>query len=236
MTYRKISVILFLLLAGVWSGAQSIPVSDNEQGTTSVTEKISVADSQSPVAPPPQVSAQFFQRHTQLRRGHDLEIAVYLCQPTPRVPVCDSHFARLNNTITPVSLQIEPAEGFTIRYGDGRHYKSALQGTPDYLADRGLIFLKVHASSKLTPGQYMLKGTMTFRSMRGDDLSTRQRIPVEIPVTLVDHDAQVSQMEWRYGSHPGEDFKNFMVGVIAVPYWTGVVLTAAAYCTFADCR
>jgi hypothetical protein len=236
MTYRKSSLILFLLLAGVWSEAQSIPGSDNEQGPTSVTEKISVADSQSSVAPPPQVSAQFFQRHTQLRRGRDMEMAVYLCQPTPRIPDCDSHYARLKNSITPVSLQMEPVEGFTICYGDGRHYKSAAQGTPDYLGDKGLIFLKVRASGKLAPGQYTMKGTMTIRSMRGGDLSTPQRIPVEIPLTLVDHDARVSQMDWRYGSHPGEELKNFMVGFVAVPYWTGVVLTAAAYCTFADCR
>lgn len=235
MAYKKISLILSLLLAGVWSGAQSIPGSENELSRAQV-ETTAIPDSQTQAAPLPQVSAQFFQRQTQLRRGHDQEIAVYLCQPTPRVPMCDSHFARLNNTIVPVSLQMEAAEGFTIRYGDGRHYKSALQGTPDYIADRGLIFLKVHASGKLTTGQYTLKGTMTIRSMHGEDLSTPQSIPVEIPVTLVDRDAQVSQMEWRYGSHPDEDFKNFLTGFIAVPYWTGVVLTAAAYCTFADCK
>jgi len=236
MAYRRILPILFLLLAGVWSGAQSIPVPDNEQSPTSVTEKISVADSQSPAAPRTEVSAQFFQRHTQLRRGRDMEIAVYLCQPAPRIPDCDSHYARLKNSIAPVSLQMAPAEGFTIRYGDGRHYKSAPQGTPDYLADKGLIFLKVHASGKLAPGQYTLKGTMIFRNLRGDDSPTPQRVCVVIPLTLVEHDVRVRQMEWRYGSHPGEDFKNVMVGFIAVPYWAGILLYAAAYCTFADCR
>lgn len=235
MTYRKVLPIWFLLLAGVWSAAQSIPAAEKEL-SDGQAEKMAAADSQTQLAPPPQVSAQFFQRHTQLRRGRDVEIAVYLCQPTPRIRDCDSYYARLKNTVTPVSLQMEPAEGFTIRYGDGRHYKSAPQGAPDNLADRGLIFLKVHASGKLTPGQYRLKGTMAIRSMRGDDLSQRQRIPVEIPVTVVDHDAQISQMEWSYGRHPGEHFKNFMVGFIAVPYWTGAVLTAAAYCTFADCK
>jgi len=236
MAHRRILPILFLLLAGIWSGAQSISVPDNEKSPRSVTEKIFAADSESPAAPPREVSAQFFQRHTQLRRGRDMEIAVYLCQPTPRIPDCDSHYARLKNSITPVSLQIEPAEGFTIRYGDGRHYKSAPQGTPDYLGDKGLIFLKVHASGKLAPGQYTLKGTMIFRNLRGDDSPTPQRIPVEIPLTLVEHDVRVSQMGWRYGSHSGEELKNFMVGFVAVPYWTGVVLTAAAYCAFAACR
>lgn len=236
MTYRKISLILFLLLAGVWSGAQSIPIPDIEESRTSASGETFAPEQQSQAASLPPVSAQFFQRHTQLRRGHDLEVAVYLCQPTPRIHDCDSHYARLKNSIVPVSLQMEPSEGFTIRYGDGRHYKSALQGTPDYPADRGLIFLKVHDSGKLTAGQYTLKGTMTIRSTRGDEFSTPQRVLVEIPVTLVEHDAQVSQMEWRYGSHPGEGFKNFMVGLIAVPYWTGAVLTAAAYCTFADCK
>jgi hypothetical protein len=234
MTYRKATLVLVLFLAGACSRAQSILVSGNEQGLTSVTEKISFADSQSPATPPLQVSAQFFQRHTQLRRGRDLEIAVYLCQPTPRISECDSHYARLKNSIAPVSLQMAPAEGFTVRYGDGRHYKSAPQGTPDYLADKGLIFFKVHASGKLAPGQYTLKGTMAIRSLHGEN-STQQPIAVVIPVTVVDHDAQVSQVQWRYGSHPGEDFKNVMVGFTAIPYWTGVLLFAGAYCTFADC-
>jgi hypothetical protein len=225
MTYRKAPLILVLFLAGICSRAQSIPIPDKEGSRVSATGETFVPEPQSQVAPPTLVSAQFFQRYTQLRRGRDMEIAVYLCQPTPRIPDCDSHYARMGNTITPVSLQIEPAEGFTIRYGDGRHYKSAPQGTPEYLADKGLIFLKVHASGKLAPGQYTLKGTMTIRSLRGDDLSTRQRIPVVIPVTLVEHNAQVREMDWRYGSHPGEGFKNVMVGFIAVPY-----------CTFADCR
>jgi len=236
MTHRKVPLILVLLLAGVFSRAQSIPIPGNEESRASATGETVVSEPQSQAAPPTLVSAQFFQRHTQLRRGRDMEIAVYLCQPTPRIPECDSHYARLKNSLAPVSLQMEPAEGFTIRYGDGRHYRSAPQGAPDYPADRGLIFLKVHASGKLAPGQYTLKGTMAIRRLHGDDSSTPQRIPVEIPVTLVDHDAQVSQMEWRYGSHPREDFKNGMVGFIAVPYWAGVVLFAAANCTFADCK
>jgi hypothetical protein len=236
MTYRKAPLIIVLLLAGVCSRAQSISIPDKEESRASAIGETFVPEPQSQVALPMLVSAQFFQRHTQLRRGRDMEIAVFLCQPTPRIPDCDSHYARRKNSIVPVSLQMEPAEGFTVRYGDGRHYKSAPQGTPDYLADKGLIFLKVHASGKLAPGQYRLKGTLAIRSLHGDDFSTPQHIPVEIPLTLVEHNTEVREMDWRYGSHPGEGFKNFMVGFVAVPYWTGAVLTAAAYCTVADCK
>jgi hypothetical protein len=96
---------------------------------------------------------------------------------------------------------MEPMEGFTIRYGYPGHYESAPQGTPKYRADRRLMFIKVHAGSTLGTGSYFLKGTVVFHRA-GDDASAEQTTDIHIPVTVVDHDAPVSQNDWRYINHP----------------------------------
>jgi hypothetical protein len=221
---------LALLFASLGANAQAL----SNQQQPLLSEGTAQANDKPPAAPElSEVRVGFFQRYSELRRGRDQEIGVFLCRPTLRLPDCVLHF---ENQPLPVLLEMEPAQGFTIRYGDGRHYKSEQPGKPYNLADRRVVFLKLHASSKVPPGEYTLKGTVTFRTSRMAVASGPERLPVEIRVTVVNHDTTVALLEWPYGSNPGRAFKNAMTGFVAAPYWTGELVYAAAYCTVTGCK
>ena len=142
----------------------------------------------------------FDQRYTQLRRGHDQEIAVLLCPAEPGD--CWFMDTTLKHQLVPLSLQMDHAEGFTIRYGAPRHYDSKAQGTPSYRGDRRLIFLKVHASENVSLGEHVLKGTMVFRRA-GSDSGELERLAIEIKVAVADESASVIELDWPYIHHPG---------------------------------
>jgi hypothetical protein len=141
----------------------------------------------------------FDQRYTQLRRGHDQEVAVLLCSAKPGE--CWFNDTTIKNPPVPISLQMDHAEGFTIRYGAPRHYESKAQGTPSYRGDRRLIFLKVHASSDVGLGEHVLKGTMVFRA--GSNSSKPETLAIEVRVNVADHDAPEMELDWPYIHHPG---------------------------------
>jgi hypothetical protein len=136
----------------------------------------------------------------------------------------------------PVLLEMEPAEGLTIQYGDGTHYNSKRPGKAYNLADQRIVFLKLHASSSLTSGEYTLKGTLVYTMSGGTVSSETSRVPVEIRVRVVDNDAGVTRLEWPYGSHPTQALKNGLIGFVAVPFWTGYLLYAGAYCALSNCK
>lgn len=234
---RAILRVLTLLATAACAESQALDVAEDHQNPPVLSERRAEIDYQPPSGEvQPTVRAGFFQRYTKLRRGRDQEIGVFLCRPTPKLPDCVLHLVSIEKQPLPVLLEIDPANGFTIRYGDGRHYKARQPGQPYNLADRRVVFFKLHASNKLPPGEYILKGSLTFRISGVAAASEPQRVPVEIPVSVVAHDANVSGLEWPYGSHPGQSFKNVLTGFVAVPFWTGVLAYAAVYCAFADCK
>ena len=108
----------------------------------------------------------------------------------------------LEHQLVPLSLQMDHADGFTIRYGAPRHYESKAQGTPSYRGDRRLIFLKVHASGDVSLGEHVLKGTMIFRPA-GSESGETERLAIEVKVAVVDQAASVTEREWPYIHHPG---------------------------------
>jgi hypothetical protein len=148
----------------------------------------------------PRATAVFDQRYTHLRRGHDQEIAVLLCPAEPGD--CWFKDTTPKHQLVPLSLQMDHAEGFTIRYGAPRHYESKAQGTPSYRGDHRLIFLKVHASEDVSLGEHVLKGTMVFR--RAESASAEpEKLDIEVKVTVVDQAKSVAESEWPYIHHPG---------------------------------
>jgi hypothetical protein len=82
---RTIPAVFILLFAVALSRGQSLSTPDNDLSVASEFDKHQ--NPAPPTAVPAQpVSAGSIQRYTQLRRGRDQEIAVFLCQPAPRVP------------------------------------------------------------------------------------------------------------------------------------------------------
>jgi hypothetical protein len=162
----------------------------------------SVADEQDkPLsAVPPHAKAIFDQRYTQLRRGHDQEIAVLLCPAEPAH--CWFKDASVKNEPVPLSLQMESEKGFTIRYGAPRHYESRPFGKPSYHADRRLIFLKVHANKDVSLSEHVLKGNLVFRPA-GSAAGEPERLAIEVKVAVADEGAFVMEGDWPYIHHPG---------------------------------
>jgi len=99
-------------------------------------------------------------------------------------------------------LEAERTEGFTVSYGGPRHYKPAAQGGPTYKRNRRLVFVKVHADSSANLGPYVLKGTITFHRSRNDS-GQLETMAIEIPITVVDQSAFVTESDWPYIHHPG---------------------------------
>ncbi len=204
---------------------------------TSLTAQQATEDEQKQ----PPVRAGLLQRYTpktalpvkaiSVRSERDQEVALYLCGPAQ--PKCLPP-QTMEDRAVPVSLEIQPAEGFKVRYGDSRNYHSASKGTADYVGDRRLLFFKVHASGKLPPGEYKLKATLQFR----EQFRSRETksVDLDIPVKVVPHNEKVSQAEWPWRSHPGEAFKNVLVGFVAVPFWTGAVIVSGVYCSVTNCK
>jgi hypothetical protein len=82
---RTIPAVFILLFAVALSRGQSLSTPDNDLSVASEFDKHQNPAPPTAVPAPP-VSAGSIQRYTQLRRGRDQEIAVFLCQPAPRVP------------------------------------------------------------------------------------------------------------------------------------------------------
>jgi hypothetical protein len=225
MANARSMFILVVLFAGLLANAQPSTVQNGGQQSlqqaSALADQSTQASEQAPNVPlvstdgaaPPAVadaskektvaimSAKviFDQRYTQLRRGHDQEIAVLLCSAKPGE--CWFNDTTIKNPPVPISLQMDHAEGFTIRYGAPRHYESTAQGTPSYRGDRRLIFLKVHASPDVGLGEHVLKGTMVFRT--GSNSSEPETLAIDVRVNVADHDAPEMELDWPYIHHPG---------------------------------
>jgi len=192
---------------------QAVPAGSTDGAASSTVD----AQKEKPAsAVPPRAKPFLRPRYTELRRGRDQEIAVLLCPGEDAF--CWLPDARIKNPPIPMSLQMDPAEGFTIRYGAPKHYESTPMGTPSYPGDHRLIFIKVHAGKNVSLGEHVLKGTMVFRT--GSNSGETETLAIEIPEKVVDHDAPTVEIDWPYVHHPGrvaEDVGRSALLVLLLP-------------------
>ena len=130
----------------------------------------------------------------QVRRGTSEDVAVLVQSrdqngyfTTPNSPVAG---------IVPLNLQLEAAPGFTVthlRYPKARKQRVKFQQAKFPIAG-SKILVKLDADRTVELGSHVLNGKLSFESI--DEVSgkrTIHQIDIEIPITVVEHDAKVQK-------------------------------------------
>jgi hypothetical protein len=138
----------------------------------------------------------------EIRRGTTEEIAVQIASPG-LVTLSQSPVPG----IVPLRLELQTAEGFTIdriRYPKTSKRKLALQPEPVRVASAwNPIQFKLHVDRSAALGTHTLVGKMTFQTINEvKGVGEVQEVEVQIPVTVVDHDAKVSRSQWPIHKFP----------------------------------
>ncbi len=162
-----------------------------------------------PVKPVPRVET--YQRFTQLRRGTTQEVGVVLVADgfvtSPRSP---------ETGITPVSLELNPTPGLTfskLNYAKPFAMKFPFSG--DQIQAHGAgwfpIETKIKADNSVALGDHVISGKLRYQAITKDGIGSVQEMPVLLPVTVVDHHAQVTKTtNWPFYHMPPAE----IVGII----------------------
>lgn len=155
-------------------------------------------------------------RYDKLRRGHEEEIAVFPGRLSSPCPGCLPS-PKQNGEISAVSLELEPAPGFTVRYGDGRHYRSVSHGSLAYTQAGRVFLMKLRVAGAVAAGDYLIKGKLTYRVFKRGKYSELQQAQIAIPVTVVQADAAVRKGAWPYKPPPDHKVRNFIATALLFP-------------------
>jgi hypothetical protein len=161
--------------------------------------------------------ARVVQRHNKLRRGRDEQLAI--------VPATLSRECLAQTSIghrfdaDPSSLHLEPAPDFTIRFGDGKNFKSESTAFFTQTNSGKVILLNIKADRNMPMGDYVIRGKLGFFATVKESCSGQQE--VIIPMTIVDHDAKVAKNEWPFqpysDHHFGESLGNTFLTILIIP-------------------
>jgi len=138
--------------------------------------------------------ARVLQRYSKLRRGRDEQIAI---SPVSLPEECLAQPSSLRRVgPDPSTLHLELAPGFTVRFGDGKDFKS--ESTAFFTQTKGgkVILLNIKADRNMPLGDYTIHGKLGFFAEVKENCSGQQE--VIIPVTVVDHDANVAKNKWPF--------------------------------------
>ncbi len=139
---------------------------------------------------------QTYTFHNAIRRGRQEEVAIRLSPQglvtSPRSPV---------SGIVPLKLDLQPVDGLTIgafRYPKGLRRNVKFQVEPVAVSWWPEIFFKIRADEAVALGQHTLRGKLTFQVINysGTNVGPVQQLAVQIPITVVEHDAKVQRADW----------------------------------------
>jgi hypothetical protein len=141
--------------------------------------------------------------YNEIRQGTTEDLAVQLAVPgfvtlpASRVP-----------GIVPLRLELQPSEGLTvskIRYPKLRQRKLAFQREPAQVTDawQSPIQFKLHADPNTPPGPRTVAGKLTFQAISdATGVGAVEEVGVQIPITVVPHDAKVTRANWPIHKMP----------------------------------
>lgn len=109
--------------------------------------------------------------------------------------------------IIPLSLELQPADGLTVsnlRYPKLSSKKVKFQTDPLKVASTHNILFKLRAEKNAAFGPRVLKGKLTFQPIphNGSAPGAVQTIEVEIPITVVEHNAKVQRAAYPFPQTP----------------------------------
>jgi hypothetical protein len=164
-----------------------------------------------------------FQRYDRLRQGREEEIAVLLCRPMQSHSFCPLIPASPQAGLVPVTLELKPEAGFTVRYRRGGKFLVQQRGAA-VQTSRGLAFrLKVRAETNAPLGEHRLEGKLTFRSVNLDGIWETGQVDVVIPITVVEHDAHVLDRSEH-------EARRFFLALLTSPIWVPILLLWVVTC------
>lgn len=143
-----------------------------------------------------------FTFYDSIRRGRDEEVVVRVAVPgmvtTSKSPA---------QGIVPLGLELEPAEGLSVsalRYPKTTPKAVKFQSQLVAVAWGGDIRFKIKADRNAVLGARMLKGKITFQAIPYDGSAPGpvQQMEVQIPISVVDHDAKVQKQPWPIAHAP----------------------------------
>ena len=131
-----------------------------------------------------------------IRRGRREEVAISLSPQglvtSPKSPV---------SGIVPLKLELQPADGLTFsafRYPKTQRRKVKFQAEPVPVLWWPQTFFKIRADPTAALGVHTLQGKLTFQVIDYNlsRVGPVQEMDVQIPITVVEHDAKVQKATW----------------------------------------
>lgn len=155
--------------------------------------------------------------------------ATYLVSPTAKGP-----------EIVPSKLELQALDGFVVtsmRNPKGKDQRFAFSKAPVSVVLADCTFhLKVRGKPDVSLGTHVLRGSITLQFVNDAGLSVPQKLKLEIPITVVDHDAKVKRDTWPVNLNteaPGTHAWAIPLMVLIAPLWIlyGLVCHLAGNCT-----
>ncbi len=188
--------VLAAVLIPAMGSAQSAPMQTVPQSPAASTVQSQLQKSQRPN--PAYLQYTFY---NVLRRGTSEEVAVVPSGiglvTTPKSPTLG---------IVPIRLELEPTEGLSvsaIHYPKSFPRKVKFQVDPLPAAPAQIQF-KLHAGRNVALGVHTLRGKLTFQPIpyEGSAPGPVQELNVEMPITVVEHNAHVNRPLWPFSHTP----------------------------------
>jgi hypothetical protein len=135
--------------------------------------------------------------------------------------------------IEPIRLELQPEPGFTfgqVRYPKARKHQFPFRSEPmrataiDWWSP---IQFKLRASKTVALGEHTLKGTLMFQTVSDKGASEPQTVDVQIPVTVVEHDADVKKADYP---HPGINPGWIVLMIVLLPIEIPIAIGLMTYC------
>jgi hypothetical protein len=172
------------------------------------------------------------QRNEPLRRGREEDFAVVLCSPKLAYGGCGAEPHPSQTGIVPVSFSIDPPQGLTIQYRDGRKYRPLIAGAPvPYRRGSRVLLLRIRAGDDAPFGVQKLHGNLMFQKVEQGKAVSNEQIDVNFQVATTGHDAKVDETDWRFGSQVSRHMKDVALApLLPFQYLLFVIVCSTSRC------
>lgn len=219
--WRK-CMTLVLVMAAITSGQISSAQEAGQQPGFVLEKK--------QIAKPYTALAQTSMRYNKLRRGQEEEIAISIIMSPVGIPAPPGVSTPGNPVyFTPEIFSIKADPGFTVRFGMKNTFSSGSPLSVTSTKGGPAILLKLKASDDMPLGDHMIQGTLVFRA-RGKS----QSLGVFIPVSVVDHNADVAKNPWRFQPYSNHGFRQVFTTIALIPFIPFLFIALVIACSGGD--
>lgn len=231
MWQRILSVVVLGSITHAQMLALTGAVVGRQPPAVTTSSETSGAGTPTEARPPftPMVSS--YERHNQLRRDRDEEFAVILCNNNHGFRNCPLSYAVGRPLLLPLSLKLDPVPGVQVRFRIDNEVRTRQDGGAVWAPVGVQVFrLKIRAGKNVALGPHVLEGRLSFEVRDGKGFYESQEIPVKIPLTVVEHDANVVEARWSLERRHHYDIGTIVLMTLTAPIWGPFFLLLLASC------